>query len=741
MILGSTFMNEEQIIDSQRQTIVHQSSQQKQTIRLFLLRYGLHLLGRIGLMLSRRDQSNRWYEARCAGVTVLCGERVSHPAPLPLLSFATLFKASARHISPHAHVLEMGAGAGVWSTLCLKRGAQVTATDLPEVDLSGLNEVARRDGKEIKTLHGSLFEGISRQRFDHIFFNPPFHVGRADTTAERAYFGGDGGEVVTEYLKQLPQYLSREGVGWIILPRREREQYQHALIPYHVQVIEQIWLPLLGRVSLLALRPKNGVAPAVRRRAVNPVSECFIRLAQVENTHSCEVVTLQGVLEDDSLREAISTVQSRHLIGRSCLQRGGRWGNKAWTWVTQHPAPPPRLIITALTEEERASQLEDMDESGRWSTRLPDWLLTRLWGDQVIDPEKGPPLEWYLIRGGTYQYLVLIAPHLCTDAFAGANLIEEVLRTYHQLQSPPSPSSIERDEDELRRQAQDYWMTDPQKHLLRRAPLHQRSLIWTRAAVGILTDLVLRGGGLSPSKQGVSASTQRGRTQSVLTRVSQADLQLVLSGARQRGVKAHSLFSWGLLLAIQSWSRRRDLSAPKRLRLIDLCTLRNFLSREDAHDFNIAIQPFTHTLKMVEDDQGALLKIARDLEAIKRGRILIDLARSQIYAFTARFLPLNIVRKLIFKTLFKTNITTTNPGHAPLSIERAGEAEVVDFINFPQIASPAELGIIYTTYRGELRILTLFDSSRWEREEISELVSSLWGEIMRLTEDHDDPCR
>ena len=49
-----------------------------------------------------------------------------------------------------------------------------------------------------------------------------------------------------------------------------------------------------------------------------------------------------------------------------------------------------------------------------------------------------------------------------------------------------------------------------------------------------------------------------------------------------------------------------------------------------------------------------------------------------------------------------------------MKIERAGDAEVVDFINFPQIAPPAELGVIYS-YRGELRIVTLYDEECWRR--------------------------
>ena len=82
--------------------------------------------------------------------------------------------------------------------------------------------------------------------------------------------------------------------------------------------------------------------------------------------------------------------------------------------------------------------------------------------------------------------------------------------------------------------------------------------------------------------------------------------------------------------------------------------------------------------------------------------------------------------------MFKTNITTTNPGPAPLKFTQLGEAQVLDFINFPQIAPPADLGIIYTTYNGELRIVTLYDENRWQAEELNELIELLWNKVCQL---------
>lgn len=89
--------------------------------------------------------------------------------------------------------------------------------------------------------------------------------------------------------------------------------------------------------------------------------------------------------------------------------------------------------------------------------------------------------------------------------------------------------------------------------------------------------------------------------------------------------------------------------------------------------------------------------------------------------------------KFTAKWLFKTNLTTTNPGPAPVNFQHFGDLELLDFINFPQIAPPAELGIIYTTYREELRIVCLFDQSRWDQGELNELIEGLWSQVLRLS--------
>ena len=83
----------------------------------------------------------------------------------------------------------------------------------------------------------------------------------------------------------------------------------------------------------------------------------------------------------------------------------------------------------------------------------------------------------------------------------------------------------------------------------------------------------------------------------------------------------------------------------------------------------------------------------------------------------------------------KTNITTTNPGRVPARFDSFGSLPCVDFINFPQIAPPARLGIIYTTFRDQLRLVSLYDQSLFTPTEIQELTEDLWKTIKKLADE------
>ena len=78
---------------------------------------------------------------------------------------------------------------------------------------------------------------------------------------------------------------------------------------------------------------------------------------------------------------------------------------------------------------------------------------------------------------------------------------------------------------------------------------------------------------------------------------------------------------------------------------------------------------------------------------------------------TEREFLLTEIKHVFTRMTLKTDLAVTNPGKVPWQdeLERFGDVEVEDFINFPHLLPPAKAVVIFTTFRDELRIIHLHD--------------------------------
>ena len=60
---------------------------------------------------------------------------------------------------------------------------------------------------QLNTYSGDLFEGVDGIQYDHILFNPPFHLQEPRNNKETAYFGGSDGTVIKRFLEVLKDNL------------------------------------------------------------------------------------------------------------------------------------------------------------------------------------------------------------------------------------------------------------------------------------------------------------------------------------------------------------------------------------------------------------------------------------------------------------------------------------------------------------------------------------------------------
>jgi len=102
-------------------------------------------------------------------------------------------------------VLELGAGSGLISIYCSKKGAKVTASDINKEALRGIALNAQSNQVQVETILSDLFDEISPADFDYLLINPPYYPREPKNDEEKAWFCGDEFQYFHKLFDQLHQ--------------------------------------------------------------------------------------------------------------------------------------------------------------------------------------------------------------------------------------------------------------------------------------------------------------------------------------------------------------------------------------------------------------------------------------------------------------------------------------------------------------------------------------------------------
>jgi release factor glutamine methyltransferase len=100
-------------------------------------------------------------------------------------------------------ILELGAGSGLISFVTEKKGAAVTASDLSEVAVKGLQFNKEKLQSTITIIKSDLFDEIPKQQFDFIFINPPYFPEDPINESQLAWYCGEHFEYFKKLFSQL----------------------------------------------------------------------------------------------------------------------------------------------------------------------------------------------------------------------------------------------------------------------------------------------------------------------------------------------------------------------------------------------------------------------------------------------------------------------------------------------------------------------------------------------------------
>jgi hypothetical protein len=424
-----------------------------------------------------------------------------------------------------------------------------------------------------------------------------------------------------------------------------------------------------------------------------PMNLTFHVMTAVVNTNSCEIVTLAGHLDHARLRCAIAIALRRHPLANATIAR--HHGKLSW-----------KIHESELPIDLRIAQTVIAERGAAWQS-----LLAGAWGE-TIPTDRARPLRFFLTEGPTESYFQMVAPHSCTDARAGALLANDIAVAYTALTENSAPETSVRDVPDR----------SVEHQLLQKTSRVARIVHLLRGTWGMVRDA------LAPHTGVATPGKANGIARLIIRDLGSDVLEGLMAYSRRHGVTMHATVCMALLRVRES--HQVQSAAPSSdFRILDLCTLRPLASEEMDDVFDVYVTPYTLNLAPGWMEQEGLASIHAGLTKIKRGGILPDVIRLGAYTLLEPLTSMVPIVNWICRRVLKTNVTTTNPGVVAYPLERFGNVAIADFINFPQLIAPSELMFIYTTFRGRLRVLCLYDEGAFPNGVEETLLDPLVAEL------------
>ena len=118
-------------------------------------------------------------------------------------------------------ILDMGSGSGIQTETAISQGANPKNITLVDINPDSIR-LLKKKFPNSQVIQSDLFAKIKDEKFDYIFFNPPYLPQDKDNLepkdSQRATTGGKhGSEVINRFLTQAKSHLNTEGKILILI--------------------------------------------------------------------------------------------------------------------------------------------------------------------------------------------------------------------------------------------------------------------------------------------------------------------------------------------------------------------------------------------------------------------------------------------------------------------------------------------------------------------------------------------
>ena len=397
----------------------------------------------------------------------------------------------------------------------------------------------------------------------------------------------------------------------------------------------------------------------------------FATLGELVSPNSCDLVVLKGKLDRTRLSAAIHKILLRHPILCRPL-------DPLRTAADPLPPLPIDLRFHTLPDEDAA--------------RIDEYLLRLIW-DEPLAPG-GRPIRFHVVETRERTYLQTLHTHVYADATACYALTEQLAAAYAGTAAPAAPaiaSPIGRD---------DFGKADLLALLCKSMPLRKQLGGRIKTVAHTPRNLGTPFAGLATPKHQTP-----GRRRLARFVLSASETRRLREAARARGHSIHALFQLAFVRTAASFNHSRGVERPA-LRLWDFFSLRPRLGEAgDGYDCLALIYPVDLSARW--SDSRVLSRCTRYVEKMRQGELLVHAQRLDRLAQDFARSPQPFLR--MWPAIFNSNVFFTNPGICPSPLSSFGALEVLDYVTFPQLFSPADLMFVFSTFRDRLRILATYD--------------------------------
>ena len=128
-----------------------------------------------------------------------------------------------------AEILDLGTGSGVCALAAARSARRVIAVDInpAAIRCAAANALLNKLDTRIELRHGDLFAAVAGEKFDLVFFNPPFLLGQPTDARDAAWRSSD---LPQRFAAELARHLKPDGAALVLLssfgdacPRYEAE--------------------------------------------------------------------------------------------------------------------------------------------------------------------------------------------------------------------------------------------------------------------------------------------------------------------------------------------------------------------------------------------------------------------------------------------------------------------------------------------------------------------------------------